>query len=104
MSFALAGHIAQQHYNLENSTRCEMPAPQLENGLPIFAYDVNDFCRAVGIGKTKVYEMIKEGRLRSGLLEGKRIIPVEEAERIILLAIDSASACAKAQTQQRAVL
>ena len=57
--------------------------PTLKNGLPIFAYDVNDFCLAVGIGKTKVYEMIKDGRLKSGLLEGKRIIPVEEAQRVI---------------------
>lgn len=57
--------------------------PTLKNGLPIFAYDVNDFCLAVGIGKTKVYEMIKDGRLKSGILEGKRVIPVEEAQRII---------------------
>lgn len=60
--------------------------PTLKNGLPIFAYDVNDFCLAVGIGKTKVYEMIKDGRLKSGILEGKRIIPVEEARRVIAIA------------------
>lgn len=59
----------------------------LSNGLPIFAYDVKDFCLAVGIGKTKVYEMIKEGRLQSGILEGKRIIPVTEASRIIGIAL-----------------
>lgn len=62
--------------------------PTLPNGLPIFAYDVNDFCLAVGIGKTKVYEMIKDGRIKSGILEGKRIIPVEEAERIISQALN----------------
>jgi hypothetical protein len=71
----------------ENEARLSDP-PMLKNGLPIFAYDVRDFCLAVGIGKTKVYEMIKEGRLRSGLLEGKRIIPVNEAQRIIREAVD----------------
>ncbi|HTM81962.1 hypothetical protein [Asticcacaulis sp.] len=62
--------------------------PTLKNGLPIFAYDVNDFCLAVGIGKTKVYEMINDGRLKSGILEGKRIIPVEEAQRIVRAALE----------------
>jgi hypothetical protein len=75
---------------MDNEASMSHP-PTLKNGLPIFAYDVKDFCLAVGIGKTKVYEMIKEGRLRSGLLEGKRIIPVNEAQRIIQEALDQES-------------
>lgn len=66
--------------------------PPLPNGLPIFVYSVKDFCLAVGIGKTKVYEMIADGRIKSGVLEGKRIIPVEEAERIINRALQATSA------------
>lgn len=61
---------------------------QLENGLPILSYDVNDFCRAVGIGKTKVYERINAGEIESGVLFGKRIIPVEEAKRLVAAAIE----------------
>lgn len=62
--------------------------PRLKNGLPIFAYDVNDFALAVGIGRTKIYEMIKDGRLKAGWLEGKRIIPATEAKRIIDAAME----------------
>lgn len=62
--------------------------PKLPNGLPIFAYDVNDFSLAVGIGRTKIYEMIKDGRLKAGWLEGKRIIPATEAKRIVDAAME----------------
>jgi hypothetical protein len=43
--------------------------PTLKNGLPIFAYNVNDFYLAVAIGRTKGYEMIKDGGLKSGILK-----------------------------------
>ncbi len=53
----------------------------------ILAYTIPDFCKAVGLGKTKVYEMIKQGRLKSAMLEGRRIVPATEARRIIEEAI-----------------
>jgi excisionase family DNA binding protein len=47
------------------------------------AYRVSDFCRAYGLGRTKVYELIKSGVLSSVSVGGRRLIPREAAEALI---------------------
>ena len=47
------------------------------------AYRVNDFCQAYGFGRTKVYEMIKSGELKSIRVGGCRLIPADEAEALL---------------------
>ena len=44
------------------------------------AYSISDFARAVGIGRTKLYEEISAGRLRA-LKAGKRTIITVENRR-----------------------
>lgn len=46
-------------------------------------YRIPDFCEAVGISRSSVYELIKHGKLQSVLIAGRRIIPVSEAERLM---------------------
>ena len=47
------------------------------------AYRVKHFCRAVGLGKTKFYELVREGKLKTVVIGGRRLIPADEAQRLI---------------------
>jgi excisionase family DNA binding protein len=48
------------------------------------AYTVNQFCEAFGIGRTKIFGMIKAGELRSVKLgTRKTLIPASEGERLL---------------------
>jgi excisionase family DNA binding protein len=52
-------------------------------GLSPQAYGVNDFCRAIGIGRSKVYELLREKKIRSIRIGKRRLIPAAEAERLL---------------------
>jgi len=47
------------------------------------ALRVNDACRAAGIGKTKLYSLAKEGRLRLIKLDGRTVVPISELRRLL---------------------
>ena len=47
------------------------------------AWRVNDFCRALGISRTSFYELLRENRIRTIVIGGRRLIPDAEARRII---------------------
>jgi len=47
------------------------------------AYRVNDFIKAFGIGRTGVYRLIKDGRLKSVMIGGRRLIPADAAEALL---------------------
>jgi excisionase family DNA binding protein len=47
------------------------------------AYRVNEFCRVVGLGRTKVYALIAEGKLVTIKIGGRRLIPREAALALI---------------------
>ena len=47
------------------------------------AYRVNDFCEAYGIGRTKLYELINDGVIRTVLVGGRRLIPADAAEALL---------------------
>jgi len=47
------------------------------------AYRMSDFSRLIGIGKTKLFDMIKTGELRSVLIGNRRLIPASEAARLL---------------------
>lgn len=47
------------------------------------AYRVSDFSRAIGIGKTKLFEMMKRKELRTVMIGGRRLIPASEAARLL---------------------
>jgi hypothetical protein len=47
------------------------------------AYRVNDFCRLYGIGRSGVYKLLKEGKLPSVIIAGRRVIPRDAAEALL---------------------
>lgn len=47
------------------------------------AYRVNDFCRLFGIGRSGVYKLLKEGKLPSVVIAGRRVIPRDAAEALL---------------------
>lgn len=57
--------------------------PAHSEALPPLAYSVNDFCRAVGIGRTLTYSLISKGEIRTIRIAGRRLIPASEAQRLV---------------------
>ena len=47
------------------------------------AYNIPTFCRVMGFGRSKTYDMIKEGKLRAIHVAGRTLIPASEAQRLI---------------------
>ncbi len=52
------------------------------NRLPL-ANTINDSCRRLGIGRTLMYDLIKQGKLRSIKLGTRTLIPESELQRLI---------------------
>jgi excisionase family DNA binding protein len=47
------------------------------------AYRINEFCDAHGLGRTKTYELIASGKLKTVVVGGRRLIPAEAAKALI---------------------
>jgi excisionase family DNA binding protein len=47
------------------------------------AYKIDDFCRAIGLGRTKVYALIANGTLRTVVVGGRRLVPRDAAEALL---------------------
>jgi excisionase family DNA binding protein len=47
------------------------------------AYRVNDFCHVIGLSRSKVYELISEGRLPTIKVGSRRLIPHHAAKKLI---------------------
>jgi excisionase family DNA binding protein len=47
------------------------------------AYTIDGFCRAFGIGRTSVYKLIGDGKLRTVMVAGRRLIPADAAEALL---------------------
>lgn len=53
------------------------------------AYRVDEACYALGIGRTSLYELVKDGELKLIKIAGRTLVPISEIER--LTSIDRAS-------------
>ena len=53
-----------------------MKAGATENELPVLLVRPEDAARVLGVGRTKVYELIRPGALRSVRVGGLRRVPV----------------------------
>ena len=47
------------------------------------ALRINEFCAAYGVSRSSAYLMIRDGRLRTVLLAGRRLVPTDSAEALI---------------------
>jgi excisionase family DNA binding protein len=54
-----------------------------ENGLPVLLVRPEDAARVLGVGRTKVYELIRSGALRSVRVGGLRRIPVTALKEFV---------------------
>jgi excisionase family DNA binding protein len=46
------------------------------------AFRINEFCAAYGLGRTKTYDLIKAGKLRTIMVGGRRLIHRDAAEAL----------------------
>jgi hypothetical protein len=58
------------------------PSPNEKRALPpppdtVLAYRVNDAARVAGLSRSSLYVLIGEGKLRSVLIAGRRLIPAD---------------------------
>jgi hypothetical protein len=54
-----------------------------EQSLEPLAYQVNAFCRALGISRTSFYDLMKRGELKTIVIAGRRLVPKTEVDRLI---------------------
>ena len=54
----------------------------IEAGDALLAYRVAHFCRSIGLGKTKFYELVRDGKIRTIVIGGRRLVPAAEALRL----------------------
>jgi excisionase family DNA binding protein len=47
------------------------------------AYRVLDFCKAFGVSRSTVYNLINDGKLHSVRVAGRRLIPADAAETLL---------------------
>lgn len=59
------------------------PHPEPERTIPPVSYSVEDAAKALGIGRTFVFQLIKEGKLKAVKLGRRTVIPVKECEALL---------------------
>jgi excisionase family DNA binding protein len=64
-------------------THLEAARRQAQSTASIRAMRVNDFCKRYAVGRSTVYALIRSGKLPDGMIAGRRIIPVDDAERLL---------------------
>jgi excisionase family DNA binding protein len=47
------------------------------------AVRINDAAAMLGISRSSIYELIAEGKLKSALIAGRRVIPMSECQRLL---------------------
>jgi excisionase family DNA binding protein len=52
-----------------------LPAPR--------AYNPDAFAQVVGLGRTTIYQLIRDGQIRSIKVGRRRLIPAEEVDRLL---------------------
>jgi excisionase family DNA binding protein len=47
------------------------------------AFRIQDFCKTYGLSRSTTYKLMAAGKLRTVLVGGRRLIPVDAAEALI---------------------
>jgi excisionase family DNA binding protein len=53
------------------------------NNIEPLTLTINDACKALGIGRTSLYELINEGKLETVIIAGRRLVPVTAIRALI---------------------
>lgn len=59
--------------------KTEIEEPELNR----LAFRVQPFCKSIGIGRTKFYELVAAGKIKTVIIGGRRLIPGDEAARLV---------------------
>ena len=51
------------------------------------ALRIDEACRFIGLGRTRLYSLIKEGKIRPVKIGGRTLIPVAELKRLVAAAM-----------------
>jgi excisionase family DNA binding protein len=57
---------------------------------PFLAYRVKAFCACLGLGRTKFYELVRDGKIKTVVIGGRRLVPADEARRLVREGCDDA--------------
>ena len=57
--------------------------PPISDDVERRAYRLKDFCKAFGVSRSTVYNLMADGKLRSVLIAGRRLIPADAAEALL---------------------
>jgi excisionase family DNA binding protein len=67
-----------------NSGRYETNTHMMkQQAFPPLAYRIPDAVRVSGLGRTKIYELIKAGELKAVLVGGRRLIPADALKALL---------------------
>jgi excisionase family DNA binding protein len=47
------------------------------------AFRVKPFCESIGISRTTFYELVRNGKIRTIVIGGRRLVPAAEAQRLV---------------------
>ena len=61
----------------------ERKAARLNTSSPILAYPIREACTVSGIGRTKIYGLIAEGKLEARQCGGRTLIPAESLKAFL---------------------
>lgn len=50
---------------------------------PKLAWQVNEFCQAIGIGRSTFYKMVARGEIETVIFGGRRLVPEPVASRLL---------------------
>ena len=57
---------------------------------PFLAYRVKAFCACLGLGRTKFYELVRDGKIKTVVIGGRRLVPADEARHLVREGCDDA--------------
>ncbi len=63
------------HGRAQNPVETKTPEP--------LAYRINDASRALGVGRTKLYELAAQGRLKLVRIGGRTLVPADSLRRLL---------------------
>lgn len=54
---------------------------EMNSSVPKICYRINEACHALGIGRTTLYALVRDGKLRLIRIGGRSLVPRSELER-----------------------
>jgi excisionase family DNA binding protein len=76
------GEFGDEQMQLDHDTTPVRGRPRRNQHKPV-SVTIDDTCQMIGIGRTKVYELIAQGRLQTVCIGTRRVVLVASIEALI---------------------